>query len=53
MVKNGTLKAIAFNGRVRVLPESIHELEAGLLAVRPHRRRTGEQFPAEVLRALE
>lgn len=37
-IKSGKLAAIEINGRVRVLPEAVHQAEQGLLAVKPKTR---------------
>ena len=54
LIRRGTLPAITINGRPRVLPEAIAQVEKGPLAVRPSRprRKREEVVPPEVVAML-
>jgi hypothetical protein len=53
LIRQGTLAAIAINGRPRILPEAIAAVEQGALSVGPARqRRRREVVPAEVAAML-
>jgi hypothetical protein len=53
MIRNGSLPAIAIDGRPRVTPEAILEAERGPMAVRPVRRAKRLTIPPEVAAMLE
>jgi hypothetical protein len=53
MIRSGTLAAIRIGDAVRVTPEAVRECEAGVLAVKPKRKRRRELIPAEVIRMLD
>src|SRR5262245_54714002 len=52
MISDGALAAIEIDGRMRILPESIHAAEAGTLAVRPRQSRKREIIPREIAEIL-